>query len=205
VSQQTFYVVVTVAAAVVTLSFIVQMAMMIGLYRASKKLTAIAAALQAKIEPVIAKAEPIIAKVEPLIGQVQGTITTVKDTVDKISVQAKESFDKVTGETRAIAAAVSATSQQITGMAERQAQQISATIDLATSTLQRQVVEIDALLTRTHDRIEDTTIEVQSTVLEPMREVSALLVGLRRTVEMLFGRNRKQIDQAYQDEEMFIG
>ena len=50
-----------------------------------------------------------------------------------------------------------------------------------------------------------TTIEVQTGVLQPMRELSALLVGLGRTIEMLFGRNRKPIDRAYQDEEMFIG
>jgi hypothetical protein len=71
--------------------------------------------------------------------------------------------------------------------------------------MQRQVGEIDGLLTRTQDRVETTTVEVQTTVLQPLREVSALLVGLKRTIEMLFGRERKSIDQAYQDEEMFIG
>jgi hypothetical protein len=70
--------------------------------------------------------------------------------------------------------------------------------------MQRQVLEIDSLLTRTQHRIDDTSHEVQTTVLEPIREVSALLVGLRRTIEAIFSR-RKSIDQAYQDEEMFIG
>jgi len=205
VDQRTFYIVVTVATVVITLSFIIQMAMMIGIARAVKKLTAIAEGIQKKVEPVIARTEPIIAKVEPLVDQVQGTITNVRGAVDKITAQAQETFEKVTVETRAIAAAVSTSSREIAGIAQRQATQISTTVDLATTTLQKQIVEIDGLLARTQDRIEGTTIEVQTGVLQPMRELSALLVGLRRTIEMIFGRNRKPIDQAYQDEEMFIG
>jgi F0F1-type ATP synthase membrane subunit b/b' len=202
VDQQTFN---TIIAGAVLFVFAVEVVMLILVYIAIKKLTGIATTLQTKVEPIIAKAEPIIAKVEPVIDQVQVTIATVKTTVEKISTQAKDTFEKVTVETRAIAAAVSASSQEITNLALHQAEQISATLDYTTSTLQRKVVELDGLLTRTQDRIEGTTLEVQTTVLQPMREVSALLVGLRRTIETLFGRDRKQINQAYQDEEMFIG
>ena len=107
-------------------------------------------------------------------------------------------------ETRAVAAAISTTSLEITNLTQHQVEQLSLVIDQTTAAIQRQLVQIDQLLTRTQDRIEYTTIEVQTTVLEPVREVSALLVGLRRTLDVLFGRDRKQIDQAYQDEELFI-
>ena len=108
-------------------------------------------------------------------------------------------------ESRAIAAAVSVSSQEISALARRQAEQVSSTLDLTTKTMQKQVTEIDSLLTRTQRRIDNTTLEVQSSVLEPVRELSALLAGLKRTIEMLFGGKRKHIDQAYQDDEMFIG
>jgi uncharacterized membrane-anchored protein YhcB (DUF1043 family) len=190
VDQQNFYIVMTVAAAVIVISFIVQAAMFMFIYGAIKRLTGIAASLQAKAEPVI--------------DQVQSAVGTVKDSVEKISAQAKEAFDKVTIETRAVAAAVSASSQEITMLARHQAEQLSQTLDYTTSTVQRQVSELDGLLVRTQDRFEDTTKEVQATVLQPMRELSAMLVGLRRIIETLFGRHRKPIDQAYQDEELFI-
>ena len=195
--QHNFYIVMTVAAVVIALSFIVQAAMFMFIYGAIKKLTGIAASIQAK-------AEPLIAKTGPVIEQVQGTITTVKESVEKISAQAREAFDKVTVETRAVAAAVSTSSQEISKLAQYQAEQISQTLDYTTTTIQRQVTELDGLLVRTQDRFEDTTREVQTTVLQPMRELSAMLVGLRRILETLFGRNRKPIDQAYQDEELFI-
>ena len=195
--QQNFYIVMTVAAAIIVVSFIVQTAMFMFIYGAIKKLTGIAASIQAK-------AEPLIAKTGPVIEQVQGTITTVKESVEKISAQAREAFDKVTVETRAVAAAVSTSSQEISKLAQYQAEQISQTLDYTTTTIQRQVTELDGLLVRTQARFEDTTREVQTTVLQPMRELSAMLVGLRRILETLFGRNRKPIDQAYQDEELFI-
>jgi hypothetical protein len=195
--QQTFYIIVAIAAVVITLSFIIQMAMFIGIFLAVKKLNRVAADLQAK-------ANPVIEKVGPLVEQVRGTVTKVSGSVEKISAQALETFEKVTVESRAIAAAVSVTSQDLTQLARQQAGQISQTIERTTSTLQRQVADLDGLLTRTQGRIEDTSIEVQSTVIQPMREMSALLAGLKRTIDALFRRERKQIDQAYQDEEMFI-
>jgi hypothetical protein len=204
VDQQTFYTVVAIAAVVITLSFIIQAVVFLFVYGQIKKLVAVANSVQNKVEPVIARAEPLIDKVGPVLDQVQGTITTVRGAVDKISVQAKETFEKVTVESRAVAAAISASSQEITGLARRQAQQISETLDLTTSTLQRQVIEIDLLMNRTQDRIESTTVEVQTTVVQPIREISALLVGVKRAIDTLFLRDRKQIDQAYQDEEMFI-
>src|SRR6201999_1212291 len=102
---ETFYIVATIATVVITLSFIVQMAMMIGLQRAAKKMVGIAEAIQKKVDPIIARAEPIIAKVEPLVDQVQSTITNVRGAVDQITVQAKTTFEKVSVETRAVAAA----------------------------------------------------------------------------------------------------
>lgn len=195
--QQKFYIVMTVAAAVIALSFIVQAAMFMFIYGAIKRLAGIAASIQAKAEPVIAKAGLVI-------DQVQSAVSTVTDSVEKISLQAKDAFEKVTIETRAVAAAVSASSQEITKIALHQAEQLSHTLDYTTSTVQRQVTELDGLLVRTQDRFEDTTREVQATVLQPMRELSAMLVGLRRILETLFGRHRKSIDRAYHDEELFI-
>jgi len=197
VDQQKFYIVMTIAAAVIALSFIVQAAMFMFIYGAIKRLIGIAASVQAK-------AEPLIAKAGPMLDQVQDTISTVRVSVEKISAQTKDAFDKVTLETRAVAAAVSASSQEISRLAQHQVEQISQTLDYTSATVQRQVSELDALLVRTQDRFEDTSKEVQATVLQPMRELSALLVGLRRILETLFGRNRKTIDQAYQDEELFI-
>jgi hypothetical protein len=197
VDQNTFHLVVAVAAIIVSLSFIIQAVMFGLIYRALKKVGQTAMAIQAKAEPVLEKAGPVI-------DQVQGTLVTVRTTVTQISEQAKETFEKVAVETRAVAAAVSVSSQEISSIAHQQAVQLSQALELASSTLERQVTELDHLMLRTQRRIEDTTVEVQSTVVEPVRELAALLTGLRRMIESMFRGDRKPINQAYQDEEMFI-
>lgn len=195
--DETFKLIVEIGVIVIALAFVIQMVMFIFIYSSMRKMRAIAEEVQGKVEPVIEK-------VVPVIEQVQSTIATVTSTVENINSQAKDTFDKVNTETRAVAAAISVSSQEITKLARHQAEQFSSTLDQTASTLQRQVADLDRLLTRTQDRIEYTTVEVQSTVLDPIREVSALLIGIKRAIETLMGRDRKQIDKVYQDEEMFI-
>lgn len=196
-NQQTFEYILAAAAVVITLSFIIQAAMMIGVYISVKRLNRTAEQLQAR-------AVPIMNKIEPVVLQVQGTVASVGATIDTLSSQALETFDKVALEARAISAAVSVSSREIAGLAARQAEQLSATLDESTGMLHRQVHELDSLLTRTQRKIEATTHEVQVTVVTPLRELTALLAGIKRALEIIFKGQRKEIDKAYQDEEMFI-
>lgn len=55
------------------------------------------------------------------------------------------------------------------------------------------------------DRINETAEVVQDSVVRPAREVAALAKGLSRGFEtFLFRRSRSTVDQARQDEELFI-
>ncbi len=54
-------------------------------------------------------------------------------------------------------------------------------------------------------RIDETAQIVQDSVVKPFREISALAKGISRGFEtFLFRRNRSTVDQAHQDEELFI-
>ena len=55
------------------------------------------------------------------------------------------------------------------------------------------------------DRINETTEIVQDSVVRPAREVAAVAKGLTRGFSaFFFGRSRSTVDQAHQDEELFI-
>ena len=55
------------------------------------------------------------------------------------------------------------------------------------------------------DRINETASIVQESVIRPVREVAALTKGISRGFEtFLFRRRRSTVDQARQDEELFI-
>ncbi len=68
-----------------------------------------------------------------------------------------------------------------------------------------QIERLDQTSRDVAERIQETTQIVQSTVVKPFREVSAIAKGVTRGFEaFLFRRNQRPVDQAHQDEELFI-
>ncbi len=57
----------------------------------------------------------------------------------------------------------------------------------------------------THERVANTTEFIQTKVIEPARELAAILAGLRRGLEVLVAPAPSPINSTYGDEEMFIG
>jgi len=53
-------------------------------------------------------------------------------------------------------------------------------------------------------RVNETAAIVQDSVIRPVREVAALAKGVGRGFDALFRRQRSTVDQARQDEELFI-
>lgn len=66
-----------------------------------------------------------------------------------------------------------------------------------------------ALVSRTIDKTQmqvvNTTDFIQERIVEPAREVAAVMAGLKKGLEVLLAPSPKQIDRVYADEEMFIG
>ena len=66
-----------------------------------------------------------------------------------------------------------------------------------------------ALVSRTIDKtqmqVSQTTDFVQEKIVEPAREIAAIMAGVRKGLEVLFAPAPKQIDRVYVEDEMFIG
>ena len=58
---------------------------------------------------------------------------------------------------------------------------------------------------RTHDQVVATTDFIQRRVVEPARELAAIMSGFRRGLEVLVAPIPKPINQTYGEDEMFIG
>jgi hypothetical protein len=68
-----------------------------------------------------------------------------------------------------------------------------------------QLERFDRVSQNVMDRINETAEIVQDSVVRPVREVAALAKGLTRGFgSFFFGRSRSTVDQARQDEELFI-
>ena len=68
-----------------------------------------------------------------------------------------------------------------------------------------QLERFDRVSQNVIDRINETAEIVQDSVVRPAREVAAVAKGITRGFgAFFFGRNRRPVDQARQDEELFI-
>jgi len=71
--------------------------------------------------------------------------------------------------------------------------------------LHMQLERFDRVSQNVIDRINETAEIVQDSVVRPVREVAAVAKGLSRGFgAFFFGRGRSTVDQARQDEELFI-
>ena len=67
-----------------------------------------------------------------------------------------------------------------------------------------QLERFDRVSQNVVDRINETAEIIQDSVVKPAREVAAVAKGLSRGFGAFFFRNRSTVDQARQDEELFI-
>ena len=64
---------------------------------------------------------------------------------------------------------------------------------------------VSSTIDRTHRQVALTTDFVQSKVIEPARELAAIMAGFRRGLEVLVAPVPKPVNQTYGEDEMFIG
>lgn len=107
-------------------------------------------------------------------------------------------------ETREKLAWTTANLNEISQLVKNQVVRIDGLVTDATNRAQLQIVRLDDMVGDTMHRVEETTYAIQKGVLGPVREIAALMAGVRATMEFLFHRNRKTVERATQDEEMFI-
>lgn len=89
--------------------------------------------------------------------------------------------------------------------AKEQFRRVEAMVTDTGDALQVQLERFDRVGKNIIDRINETSEIVQTSVMRPVREVAALAKGVSRGFEtFLFRRNRSTVDQARQDEELFI-
>lgn len=167
---------------------IVQVGVFIGLYLLAKKLVALverAGQLQTRAEYLMNNTEPVLKLAHSLMGELKeaaGYFAQGAEHINAIAAMAKDE-----------AAEIRTLLGDTTAIARRELERTKDKVEKVQDTL--------AVAT---DQFERTTAMVQHSILEPAREFSYLMFGLRRAMNVMFAGNRRPVNQVYQDEEMFI-
>ena len=139
-------------------------------------------------------------KVEPLIERV----SAMSEQGKQIAVQGKliaEQFTAVSGHLSTATMHFSESLAIIRSEVSELKQLVSETAVEA-----RDKVElVSSTIDRTHKQVALTTDFIQTKVIEPARELAAIMAGFRRGLEVLVAPVPKPINQTYAEDEMFIG
>ena len=139
-------------------------------------------------------------KLEPLVDRV----TVISEQGKQIAVQGKliaEQFNVVSGHLTTATLNLSESLAIIKDEVSELKEMVSDTAGEA-----RDKVElVGRTIDRTHEQVVSTTDFIQRKVVEPARELAAIMAGFRRGLEVLVAPMPKPINQTYGEDEMFIG
>lgn len=175
-----------VITAIIAVSFIMiagaMIAMAVFVNRAVKSVNR----LEEKLDPLINRASAISVQAQGIA--VQGR-------------QIAEQFNVMSGHLSTATGNLA----ESTALIKEEVRGIMALADETAHVTKQKVEVVSRAIDTTHERVMDTTEFIQRKVIEPARELAAILAGVRRGLEVLVAPAPSPIDRSYGDEEMFIG
>ena len=129
--------------------------------------------------------------------------STKLDALTSSTLPALQSLRDLIEESRNRFRTIGANIEEISALTRRQVQKVDGVVTDATERAQVQLVRLDGLVSDTINKVEETTEMLQRGVVKPVREISAVMVGVKTAVDFLRHRRRGP-EHATHDEEMFI-
>jgi len=133
------------------------------------------------------------ARFDPLISKVNAMSVQGKE----ISVHFTEISANLSTATRHLA--------ESTELIKEEVAELKQLVGETAVTAKDKVAMVSQTIDRTHMQVTNTTEFVQAKIVEPAREIAAIMAGVKRALEVLFAPAPKPIDRAYMEDELFIG
>jgi methyl-accepting chemotaxis protein len=211
VTEDTFRIVVAAAVALVCLAFVAQAVATFALYRVARR-------MQQKVGPLADRADPVIGKLGPMIdkiglaagsvGPVAGRIGVLADKMVPVADEAGmvlATANRIVEEARPRIAELSGEAVDIARSARQQVERLGELLHDAGDRARTRLEQIDQAVDSTVEQVGQVGDAMKRAVLRPVREANGLAAGISAAVSTLVRHSRKpSVDQATQDEEMFI-
>src|ERR1051326_8914434 len=139
-------------------------------------------------------------KMEPLLERV----TAMSEQGKQIAVQGKLIAEQFSAVTTHLSTAAQHISESL-ATAKSGIVELRAVVSKTSVEARDKVELVSRTIDRTQKQVALTTDFVQSKVIEPARELAAIMAGFRRGLEVLVAPMPKPINQTYGEDEMFIG
>ena len=165
-----------VFVAIVSVAIIIQLVVLFGIFKALTRLHQEVASARDSFDRT---KEPLFADIKTLLNQ---------------SIELVSNLNRISGDFSKISSTAKAQIEKVDGL-------VTETTDLA----RQHVHRLDVIVTDAIDQIEHTSRVVQEGILSPVREVSAVIKGVKMGLEFLTSRRQPAaVDKSQQDDAMFI-
>ena len=146
----------------------------------------------------------IVRRVVKTVNRLEERFDPLIDKVNAMSAQGKEisvHFNEISSNlstaTRYLA--------ESTELIKEEVAELKLLVGETAVTARDKVALVSNTIDRTHDQVVDTTEFVQRKIVEPAREIAAIMAGVKKGLEVLFAPAPKPLDRAYLEDELFIG
>lgn len=139
-------------------------------------------------------------RVEPLVEKVSG----LSEQGRLIAVQGQEIAAQVSQMSGHLSTASLHLSESA-AIVKDEMRDLKQLVGMTTETAREKVALVSRTIDQTNQQLLSTTSFVQTKIVEPAREISAIMAGLKRGLEVFAAPSPKPINQSYGDDELFIG
>jgi uncharacterized protein YoxC len=154
----------------------------------------------AKVGSVVRSIHNVEAKVEPLMARVG----LLAEQAQAIAVEGREVAAQVAVMSGHLSTATMHFSESM-ALVRDEVRDLKEIVGLSAETARDKIEKISRSIDETHEQLMMTTGFVTSKIINPARELAAIMAGVRRGLEVFVAPAPKQINETYSEEEMFIG
>jgi uncharacterized protein YoxC len=152
------------------------------------------------VRRVVRAVSEVERRVEPLFERVAGLTDQVRQIASEGKVVAEQA-----GLISTHLSTASLHFSESLALVRDEVRELKELVGVTAETARDKVEMISRSIDQTHDQLMVTTDFITGRILSPARELAAIMVGLRRGLEVLVAPTPKPIDRTYGEEEMFIG
>ena len=152
------------------------------------------------VSRAVASVNRLEQKLEPLVEK----LTVVSEQGKQMAVQGREIAEQFNAVSGHLSTATMHLSESL-AIIKSEVAELKVMVSHTAHDAQDKVALVSQTIDRTHRQVTTTTDFIQEKVIEPARELAAIMSGLRRGLEVLLAPAPKAINQTYGEDEMFIG
>jgi methyl-accepting chemotaxis protein len=203
-TEDIFRIVVAAAVALACIAFVAQAVVAFALYRVARR-------MQRTVEPLADRAEPVIGKLGPMIDKIGIAVDKIGPVADRVGPVVDQAglvlanTNQIMEETRSLISELSDEALGIARSGRQQMERIGELVHDASDRAHARLEQIDEAVESTVEQVGQMGDAMKRAAMRPVREVNGLAAGISAAVSTLVRGSRKpSVDQATQDEEMFI-